>query len=100
MAPVTRREHFAALGRLSMATRTVEERSRFARIGSLTAARNGKQHRWTSSTARSAGRKGGVASGVARKAKTSGQTVAHGLWRKRDDRELDDLSDRLSRRRG
>jgi hypothetical protein len=51
------REYFAALGRRSMAARTPAERSQFARIGSLTAARNGTQHRWTPAEARDASRK-------------------------------------------
>jgi hypothetical protein len=49
---------YAAMGRRSMASRNPQERSAFARVGSLTAARNGKQHRWTTATAREAGLKG------------------------------------------
>lgn len=86
MAPVNRREYFAALGRLSMATRTAAERASFARIGSLTAGRNETQHRWTSATAREAGLKGALASVASRKA-----AAGHGLWRKRDDRELEEV---------
>jgi hypothetical protein len=66
---MTRREHFAALGRLSMASRTPEQRSAFARIGSLTAARNGTQHRWTQETAKRA-----VAARLRKRAATEGDT--------------------------
>lgn len=94
MASIDRREHFAALGRLSMATRTAEERARFARIGSLTAARNETQHRWTSATAREAGLKGAAVSSARRTLRAA----SHGLWRKRDDGELAEIARRLARK--
>jgi hypothetical protein len=55
------------LGKLAQAKRTPAERARFARLGGLTAQRNGTAHLWTPESAKRAGRLGGLASGAARR---------------------------------
>lgn len=62
-------ERMAALGRLGMAKRTPAERSKFARIGGVTAHQLGAAHEWTPETAKAAGRAGGIASGARRRSK-------------------------------
>lgn len=54
---------------------TPAERSRFARIGGITAHQLNRAHEWTRETARAAGRKGGLASGRRRSRLTDADQV-------------------------